>query len=76
MQFIRLVSKGQTAYCAWKEYAQAKKVSNNDGSLVLVAYRDLKGEVAFISTGAGAVGSCVPPFFTCRLFIHEIRDFF
>ncbi|KAF8554168.1 NAD(P)-binding protein [Imleria badia] len=33
---------GQTAYCAWKEYAQAKK-----------------GEVAFVSTGAGAVGSLV-----------------
>ncbi|KAF8444566.1 alcohol dehydrogenase [Boletus edulis BED1] len=33
---------GQTAYCAWKEYAQAKK-----------------GEVAFITTGAGAVGSFV-----------------
>ncbi|KIJ20091.1 hypothetical protein PAXINDRAFT_107808 [Paxillus involutus ATCC 200175] len=33
---------GQTAYCGWKEYAQAKK-----------------GEVAFISTGAGAVGSLV-----------------
>ncbi|KAF8558790.1 alcohol dehydrogenase [Imleria badia] len=33
---------GQTAYCAWKEYAQAKK-----------------GEVAFITAGAGAVGSLV-----------------
>jgi NADPH-dependent curcumin reductase CurA len=33
---------GQTAYCGWKEYAEAKK-----------------GEVAFITTGAGAVGSLV-----------------
>ncbi|KAG8213901.1 hypothetical protein J3R82DRAFT_10646 [Butyriboletus roseoflavus] len=33
---------GQTAYCAWKEYAQAKK-----------------GEVAFVTAGAGAVGSLV-----------------
>ncbi|KAN0091111.1 hypothetical protein V8E55_004677 [Tylopilus felleus] len=33
---------GQTAYCGWKEYAQAKK-----------------GDVAFVSTGAGAVGSLV-----------------
>ncbi|KAF9222038.1 NAD(P)-binding protein [Gyrodon lividus] len=33
---------GQTAYCGWKEYAQAKK-----------------GDVAFITSGAGAVGSLV-----------------
>ncbi|KIJ62669.1 hypothetical protein HYDPIDRAFT_176457 [Hydnomerulius pinastri MD-312] len=33
---------GQTAYAAWKEYANAKK-----------------GEVAFVTTGAGAVGSLV-----------------
>jgi len=33
---------GQTAYCAWKEYADAKK-----------------GEVAFVTAGAGAVGSLV-----------------
>ncbi|KAF8450317.1 alcohol dehydrogenase [Boletus edulis BED1] len=36
---------GQTAYCAWKEYAQAKK-----------------GEAAFITAGAGAVGSLVIQF--------------
>jgi hypothetical protein len=30
MQLIRLMSIGQTAYCGWKEYAEAKKVSNND----------------------------------------------
>ncbi|KAG6378905.1 chaperonin 10-like protein [Boletus reticuloceps] len=36
---------GQTAYCAWKEYAQAKK-----------------GEVTFITAGAGAVGSLVIQF--------------
>ncbi|KAF9247116.1 NAD-P-binding protein [Melanogaster broomeanus] len=34
---------GQTAYCAWKEYAKRRK----------------SGEVAFITTGAGAVGSLV-----------------
>ncbi|KII94949.1 hypothetical protein PLICRDRAFT_33778 [Plicaturopsis crispa FD-325 SS-3] len=33
---------GQTAYCAWKEYAKPQK-----------------GDVAFVTTGAGAVGSLV-----------------
>ena len=32
MHLIRLMSKGQTAYCAWKEYADAKKV----GTLTIV----------------------------------------
>jgi len=66
MQFIHLMSKGQAAYCGWKEYAQAKRVSSNDDRSCSWIYGDLKGEVAFVTTGAGAVGSCVLPFFIGR----------
>ena len=48
---------GKTAYMAWKEYSQAKKVCWASLSFFLSAYRRPQGETAFVTTGAGPVGS-------------------
>lgn len=60
----QLLSLGQTAYTAWKEYSKAKKVHTLHTTVHLIVEKLAQGEIAFISAGAG----------TFKLLKYDITD--